>query len=77
MGDKIDTTINSVTAAIIGVVLVCSALIPIAVGQLDFLDTLGEGVSQYASLISVVVIVTIVGLIIGVIKTYSGGQSDR
>lgn len=74
--DKIDNTISSVTATIVGVVLICSALIPIAIGQISFLNglTVGTGgpdMSQYVSLIEVVITMVIIGLVVIVVRSYT------
>ena len=82
MADMLDKTINSIITALIAVVLIASAFIPIVISQLDALKKYAAGiqadVSMYESLITVVVVMTIIGIIIGVIRTYQrGGDGER
>lgn len=70
MADMMDKTINSILTALIAVVLIASAFIPVVIKQIDNLTALKVD-STYTTLISVVVIMTIIGIIIGVIKSYS------
>lgn len=81
MADMLDKTINSIITALIAVVLIASAFIPIVISQVDALTKYAAGikadVSMYTSLITVVVVMTIIGIIIGVIRTYQqGGSGD-
>ena len=82
MADMLDKTINSIITALIAVVLIASAFIPIVISQVDSLTKLADSmevdVSMYTSLITVVVVMTIIGIIIGVIRTYQrGGDGER
>ena len=74
-----DKTISAILTAFVAVILIASAFIPTAIQQIDTLnDTYGSDVAGYTALISTVIIVTIVGIIIGIVKTYSGkGDGDR
>lgn len=83
MSDLIDSSTNVIIGLLIAIVLVCSALIPIALGQIknletEFADTddYAYNISQYTDIISIVLILAIIGLIIGVVKTYTGGERD-
>ena len=67
-----DKTINSILTALIAVVLIASAFLPTVIDQINNLTTrYGSDVAGYTALLSVVVIMTIIGIIIGVIKTYT------
>lgn len=66
-----DKTINSILTALIAVVLIASAFIPVVIKQINALSQIEGMDSTYTTLISVVVIMTIIGIIIGVIKSYS------
>ena len=66
-----DKTINSILTALIAVVLIASAFIPVVIKQINNLSKIEGMDSTYTTLISVVVIMTIIGIIIGVIKSYS------
>lgn len=79
MADMMDKTISAILTAFVAVILIASAFIPTAIQQIDTLnDTYGSDVAGYTALISTVIIVTIVGIIIGIVKTYSGkGDGDR
>lgn len=72
MADLMDKTINSILTALIAVVLIASAFLPTVIDQINALTTkYGTSVSGYTTLLSVVIIMTIIGIIIGVIKTYT------
>lgn len=86
-----DKTISAILTAFVAVILIASAFIPTAMTQINSLlaqfTTTSEGgatsidpaVAGYASLIGVVITVTIVGIIIGVVKSYTdrGEDSER
>ena len=67
MGDKLDSIIDSSIAAIVGIVLVCSAVIPIG---LQFIGDLTGEAAQYKPLLGVVIIMVIIGLVIGVVRFF-------
>lgn len=71
MGDKLSNILDSSVAAIVGIVMVASAVIPIAVSQITSLKLLEEDTTMYQTLLGVVVIMVIVGLIIGVIRFFT------
>ena len=79
MADMMDKTINSILTAFIAVILIASAFIPVAINQINAIPSMinfPEGalissVTPYVTLLSVVVIVTIVGIVVGVIKQYT------
>lgn len=79
MADMMDKTISAILTAFVAVILIASAFIPTAIQQIDTLnDKYGSDVAGYTALISTVIIVTIVGIIIGIVKTYTGkGEGDR
>lgn len=68
--DKIDTVVGACIAAALGVIMICSVLIPIVTGQLDLLTS--DESAKYGALIGVVVIMTIVGLIISIVRHFNG-----
>ena len=75
-----DKTIDSILTALIAIVLIASAFIPVVITQIgnlmNMVDPTGGQLTVYTGLISVVVIMTIIGIIIGVIKTYQSGGSE-
>lgn len=71
MGDKLSNILDSSVAAIVGIVMVASAVIPIAVSQISSLKLLSGETEMYQTLLEVVVIMVIVGLIIGVIRFFT------
>lgn len=73
MADLMDKTINSILTALIAVVLIASAFLPTVIDQINKLTTKygSDAVGGYTALLSVVIIMTIIGIIIGVIKTYT------
>lgn len=75
MADLMDKTINSILTALIAVVLIASAFLPTVIDQIKALTTkYGDAVTGYTALLSVVILMTIIGIIIGVIKTYTKGE---
>ena len=83
MGDdnsKLDTVINSMIVLIVGVIILCSAAIPVISSQVSFLDSLAStsllDIQTYEVLIGVAILMVIIGLVIGIIKMYTG-KSDR
>lgn len=79
MADMMDKTISAILTAFVAVILIASAFIPTAIQQIDRLNyEYGSDAAGYTALISTVIIVTIVGIIIGIVKTYTGkGEGDR
>lgn len=72
MADLMDKTINSILTALIAVVLIASAFLPTVIDQINKLTAkYGDAVTGYTALLSVVILMTIIGIIIGVIKTYT------
>lgn len=75
MADLMDKTINSILTALIAVVLIASAFLPTVIDQINKLTAkYGDAVTGYTALLSVVILMTIIGIIIGVIKTYTKGN---
>ena len=79
--EPMDRVISLVVAAIVGIVLVVGAFLPIASGQISWaigssesgpnipgLDKITGGSGMIGTLLSVVVIMVIVGLIVGVVS---------
>lgn len=71
MADKIDSILNSSTAALIGIIMLASVVIPVGVSQISGLT--GDA-AEYAPLLSVVIMMAIVGLIIGVVRYFGGSK---
>ena len=72
MGDKLSNIIDSSVAAIVGIVMVASAVIPVAVSQIVSLQTITDyDTAIFQSLLGVAVIMVIIGLIVGVIRYYT------
>lgn len=72
--NAIDKTITSAIAAGLGVILVCSFVIPIVVKMLGQIQDIGlnsADLATYTTLIGLVVIMTIVGLIVAVVRGFS------
>lgn len=78
MADMMDRTISAILTAFVAVILIASAFIPTAIQQIDQLNyTFGKDVAGYTALISTVIIVTIVGIIIGIMRTYTKDGGDE
>lgn len=84
MSDIIDRSTTTIMGILIAVILVCSALIPIAIDQIAAMkarfteqqygaDIVAQ-ISQYADIIFIVILLVIIALIIGVVKTYTNGS---
>lgn len=77
--DKIDKVVISIVALIVGVVMLCSAAIPIISSQVTGLNDLISGsvmnIPMLQSLLGVAVVFTILGLIIVIVRGYT--KSDR
>lgn len=81
MADMMDKTINSILTAFVAIVLVASAFIPTVVPMIKDLvtegsDTYVEDAEVYAALLGVTITLTIVGIFIGIIRTYSGRDDN-
>lgn len=80
MSDLVDSSTNVVIGLIVAVILVCSALIPIAVGQISSLNAITDfdqsQINTWVTLIEVAIIMAIIGLVIGVVRTYSRREQD-
>ena len=80
MSDLLDNSTNVVIGLIVAVILICSALIPITLEQMASLTDLSEeglgDVSTYQTLIEVVLVLAIIGMIIGVVRTYNKTERD-
>ena len=87
MSDITDRSVTTIMTILISVVLVCSALIPIAMDQIkaivakfnatDYGQDIANMVGQIESIIFIVLIVVVIGLVIGVVKSYSNGDNGR
>lgn len=80
MGDKINEITNNMSALIIGVVLLCSAVIPIAVAQINGLSSITStavSIQTYQTLIGVAITMAILGLVIITIRQYKGRKEER
>lgn len=86
-GDPLNKVISLVIAAIVGIVMIVGAFLPIAAQQIKWatdstggvanipgLDKITGGSGMITALLSVVVIMVIVGLIVGVVSYL---RSDR
>lgn len=68
MADRIDNIIDISIAALVGIIVMCAVVIPVGVEQIASLT--GDS-AQYAPLFSVVLTMTVVGLIIFVVRYFS------
>ena len=69
--DRIDTIVNATTAAVIGVILLCSFAIPIIVQQVGGMT--GDS-AQYGDLVLTVIIFLVIGLLISLIRFFNRGE---
>ena len=73
----LENSTSVVMALLVSIILICSALVPVALDQISALTTkYGTDVSEYTTMLEVVIILAIVGLIIGVVRTYVKTEAD-
>jgi len=82
MGDKMDTFLNGLILLLVSVVVLCSAVLPVVSSQINGLSSLIDAdnvldIASFQSLLGVAILMTILGLVIGIIKMYISGKSDR
>lgn len=81
MSDQIEKVITGVIAAVIGVVMIGSVFVPIALKQVDFvagLESANIDVGALVTLLGMVITLTILGVVIAVLRNYTGsGKGDR
>lgn len=69
--DKITLSLNTIIAAVLSVVLICSFAIPVIMGDAG-IGGLSEALrGKFGGLIEVIVIVLIIGLIIPIVRGYN------
>lgn len=76
-----DTFLNGLILLLVSVVVLCSAVIPVVSSQINGLsnlisDTNVLDISGYQALLGVAILMTILGLVIGIIKLFTA-KSDR
>ncbi len=83
--EKLDIVIGSMIILMVGAIILCSAVIPVVSDQVASLSDLipsGEdagdqvlNIASYQTLIGVAILMCIIGLVIGIIKMYTGKSS--
>lgn len=82
MSDLIESSTNTVMGLLIFVIMVCVALIPISIDMINNLiakyatSAFASDVEQYTSLLGVAIVFVILGVIVGIIRTYSRSERD-
>lgn len=85
MGEgSIDKIIGAVVAAMVGMIMIVSAFLPVAASQISSIttenmpgiDSIQGGTTTVVALLSVVVIMVVIALLIGIVRYFAGG-SDR
>lgn len=78
MADLLDSSTNVIMGLLVSIILICSALVPVALSQIESLENFAnalnlseQDVSMYTNMIEIVLVLAIVGLIIGVVRTYT------
>ncbi len=78
MADLLDSSTNVIMGLLVSIILICSALVPVALSQIESLEHFANAlnmeesdVSMYTNMIEIVLVLAIVGLIIGVVRTYT------
>lgn len=71
MADKIGTIVDSSVATLIGIILLCSMVIPIGVDQIGLLT---GNAAQYGSILRVVLLMSIVAVIYGIVRFFSNSK---
>ena len=72
MSDKLDSIIDSSVAALVGIIMLCTVVIPLGV---QFIGDLTGEAANYAPLLGVVLTVCCLGLVIGIIRFYQNSKS--
>lgn len=72
MGDKIDNILEASVATLLGIVMVCAMVIPVGVQQISSL--VGTNMTQWNSLLYLVITMCVVGLMIGVIRYFTSSS---
>ena len=75
MGDKIDNILESSIAAMLGIVMICALVIPVGVDQIASL--VGTNMTQWNPLLYLVITMCVIGLMIGVIRYFTGNSSSK
>lgn len=76
MGDPLDKVTNSLTTVIVAIVVICSVLIPIALGQIDALIESHEDAERFKPLIEAIIFIALTVVIVGVVRGVSN-REDR
>lgn len=71
MADKIDSIINTSVATLVGIIMLCSVVIPIALTQINAMP---EGASEFVTILKVVIYMAVVGLLVGVVRYFSNSK---
>ena len=74
MGDKIDNILETSIAAVIGILMICSLVIPVGWDQIQ---SLGSGYDQWNGLLEVVIVMVIIGLIIAIVRYFASSTNKR
>lgn len=73
--DILDKTVMSIMTALIGIILIASAFIPTVIDQITALSQLssvdGIDIGQITGLMGIVATIVILGIIIGVVRSYT------
>lgn len=71
MADKIDSIINTSVATLIGIIMLCSVVIPIALGQINAMP---ESAAEFVTILKVVIYMAVVGLLVGIVRYFSNSK---
>ncbi len=71
MGSRLNEIMDSSMAALVGIAIICTAVIPIG---MRFINGLSEEFSEFVPLLTLVVFIAILGLVIGVLKTFQDNK---
>lgn len=80
MSDQLDKVVTGIIAAVIAVVMIGSVFVPIALKQVDMVSALTStavDVPAIVTLLGVVITLTILGVMIAILRNYTGGKGDR
>lgn len=69
--DKINNILESSVATVVGIVMICALVIPVGWAQIS---SLTGDYAQWNGLLEIVIVMSIVGLIIGVIRYFSANK---
>lgn len=74
MGDKVDNILETSIAAVIGILMICSLVIPVGVDQIM---SLTGDYAQWNPMLLLVITMVIIGLVIAIVRYFTTSINKR